>query len=126
MAQGINRDVLVKALRPFGTTIFSEMTALAEAHHAVNLSQGFPDFDGPEEVVNGGLKVQDTYMSRDEMEALHMKVIEEGQVSRVLRRFRRRNGSLGWLETTIKTRRGAAAAVIGFEGIFRDVTDSFG
>lgn len=36
--------------RPFGTTIFSEMTALANEHHAVNLSQGFPDFDGPEHV----------------------------------------------------------------------------
>ncbi len=81
-------------------------------------------FDGPEAVVNGGLKVWDTYMSHDEMEALHMKVIEEGQVSRALRRFRRRNGSLGWLETTIKTRRDVSAAVIGFEGIFRDVTDS--
>lgn len=34
-------------LRPFGTTIFSEMTALAERHGAVNLSQGAPDFDGP-------------------------------------------------------------------------------
>lgn len=33
---------------PFGTTIFSEMTALANQHRAVNLSQGFPDFDGPE------------------------------------------------------------------------------
>ncbi len=33
---------------PFGTTIFSEMSALANAHHAVNLSQGFPDFDGPD------------------------------------------------------------------------------
>jgi aspartate/methionine/tyrosine aminotransferase len=32
---------------PFGTTIFTEMTALANAHKAVNLSQGFPDFDGP-------------------------------------------------------------------------------
>lgn len=32
---------------PFGTTIFSEMTALANQYHAVNLSQGFPDFDGP-------------------------------------------------------------------------------
>ena len=32
---------------PFGTTIFSEMTALANKHNAVNLSQGFPDFDGP-------------------------------------------------------------------------------
>ncbi len=33
---------------PFGTTIFSEMTALANRHKAVNLSQGFPDFDGPD------------------------------------------------------------------------------
>jgi N-succinyldiaminopimelate aminotransferase len=32
---------------PFGTTIFSEMTALAQKHGAVNLGQGFPDFDGP-------------------------------------------------------------------------------
>jgi N-succinyldiaminopimelate aminotransferase len=50
MAHRKNRDIPVKALRPFGTTIFSEMTALAEAHHAVNLSQGFPDFEGPEEI----------------------------------------------------------------------------
>jgi N-succinyldiaminopimelate aminotransferase len=34
-------------LRPFGTTIFAEMTSLARAHDAVNLSQGFPDEDGP-------------------------------------------------------------------------------
>ena len=35
-------------LAPFGTTIFAEMTRLANEHGAVNLSQGFPDFDGPE------------------------------------------------------------------------------
>lgn len=34
--------------RPFGTTIFAEMTRLAAEHNAVNLSQGFPDFDGPD------------------------------------------------------------------------------
>lgn len=34
-------------LAPFGTTIFTEMTALAQKHHAVNLGQGFPDFEGP-------------------------------------------------------------------------------
>jgi aspartate/methionine/tyrosine aminotransferase len=34
--------------RPFGTTIFAEMTALANTHGAVNLAQGFPDFDGPD------------------------------------------------------------------------------
>ena len=34
-------------LRAFGSTVFAEMTALAVRHQAINLSQGFPDFDGP-------------------------------------------------------------------------------
>lgn len=37
----------VHRLRPFGSTIFAEMTELAVAHDAVNLGQGFPDTDGP-------------------------------------------------------------------------------
>ncbi len=32
----------------FGTTIFTEMSALAAQHGAVNLGQGFPDFPSPE------------------------------------------------------------------------------
>jgi aspartate/methionine/tyrosine aminotransferase len=43
-------DIVVEALRPFGTSIFSDMTALANAHGAINLSQGFPDFEGPDAV----------------------------------------------------------------------------
>jgi len=39
---------LSQRLAPFGTTIFTEMTRLAIQHQAVNLAQGFPDFDGPE------------------------------------------------------------------------------
>jgi N-succinyldiaminopimelate aminotransferase len=35
----------------FGTTVFSEINALARVHGAVNLSQGAPDFDGPPEVL---------------------------------------------------------------------------
>ena len=35
-------------LAAYGTTIFAEMTALANQHGAVNLAQGFPDFDGPD------------------------------------------------------------------------------
>lgn len=35
-----------------GTTIFTVMSALAAEHKAINLSQGFPDFDMPEELVN--------------------------------------------------------------------------
>jgi len=42
------RGPLTSRLTGFGTTIFTEMTALAIEHEAVNLGQGFPDFDGPE------------------------------------------------------------------------------
>jgi N-succinyldiaminopimelate aminotransferase len=45
-----SRSHVCKALAPFGTSIFTEMTSLANAHGAVNLSQGFPDFDGPEKL----------------------------------------------------------------------------
>jgi len=41
---------LTSRLQGFGTSVFSEMTALAGAHQAVNLGQGFPDFDGPAEL----------------------------------------------------------------------------
>ncbi|MEY2514548.1 MAG: N-succinyldiaminopimelate aminotransferase [bacterium] len=40
-----------RRLRPFGTTIFTEMSALAARTGALNLGQGFPDGDGPEEVM---------------------------------------------------------------------------
>nr|MCU0482434.1 aminotransferase [Anaerolineae bacterium] len=36
---------------PFGTTIFTEINALAQQHNAVNLGQGRPDFDGAPQVV---------------------------------------------------------------------------
>jgi len=42
------RPAISRKLAPFGTTIFTEMTRLAQLHGAVNLAQGFPDFDGPE------------------------------------------------------------------------------
>lgn len=52
----------VERLRPFGSTIFAEMTALAVAKGAVNLGQGFPDTDGPasmlaaaQDAIAGGL-----------------------------------------------------------------------
>ena len=35
-------------LQPFGVTIFTEMTSLAAQHGAINLGQGFPDWDGPD------------------------------------------------------------------------------
>jgi N-succinyldiaminopimelate aminotransferase len=38
---------LVERMRPFVTTIFAEMSALAARTGAINLGQGFPDADGP-------------------------------------------------------------------------------
>src|SRR5262245_19368054 len=43
------------ALAALGTWIFSEMTRLANEKGAVNLSQGFPDFDGPKEIVDAAV-----------------------------------------------------------------------
>src|ERR671924_1308085 len=44
-------DVISSRLSGFGTTIFTEMSALAERTGAINLGQGFPDFDGPASVL---------------------------------------------------------------------------
>jgi methionine aminotransferase len=41
----------VSKLPSTGTTIFTVMSRLAEQHGAVNLSQGFPDFDPPERLI---------------------------------------------------------------------------
>jgi N-succinyldiaminopimelate aminotransferase len=45
-------SALVARMQGFGTTIFAEMTALANAAGAVNLGQGFPDTDGPTSVLD--------------------------------------------------------------------------
>jgi N-succinyldiaminopimelate aminotransferase len=47
----IPADPLVGRMRPFGTTIFTEMSALAARTGSVNLGQGFPDTDGPPEML---------------------------------------------------------------------------
>jgi N-succinyldiaminopimelate aminotransferase len=44
-------NVLAERLRAFTTTIFSEMSELALATGSLNLGQGFPDTDGPAELV---------------------------------------------------------------------------
>jgi N-succinyldiaminopimelate aminotransferase len=44
-------DVIASRLAGFGTTIFTEMSALAERTGSINLGQGFPDEDGPDEVI---------------------------------------------------------------------------
>lgn len=50
------RPHLTSRLQGFGTTIFTEMSALAAQTGAVNLGQGFPDTDGPIEVAQAAIE----------------------------------------------------------------------
>ncbi|MFP2903598.1 aminotransferase class I/II-fold pyridoxal phosphate-dependent enzyme [Pyxidicoccus sp. 3LFB2] len=52
----MSRPVSAQRVTRFGTTVFSEFSALAAKHGAVNLGQGFPDFDGPEAVKEAAQK----------------------------------------------------------------------
>ena len=46
---------LVSRMQGFGTTIFAEMSALAASTGAINLGQGFPDTDGPREMLDAAV-----------------------------------------------------------------------
>ena len=48
-------DPLVARMRGFGTTVFAEMSALAVRTGSVNLGQGFPDTDGPPELLEAAV-----------------------------------------------------------------------
>jgi N-succinyldiaminopimelate aminotransferase len=50
------RPYLATRLRDLGTTVFAEMSALAESTGAINLGQGFPDQDGPPEVSEAAVR----------------------------------------------------------------------
>jgi len=50
------RPPLARRLQGLGTTIFAEMSALALQTGAVNLGQGFPDTDGPDEVADAAVE----------------------------------------------------------------------
>jgi methionine aminotransferase len=47
LCAGDGRVTIASKLPRVGTTIFTRMSALAQSHGAINLSQGFPDFDTP-------------------------------------------------------------------------------
>ncbi|HEX6271960.1 MAG TPA: methionine aminotransferase [Polyangiaceae bacterium] len=47
-----NGGLIASKLPAVGTTIFTVMSQLAEEHGAVNLGQGFPDFDPPEALLD--------------------------------------------------------------------------
>src|SRR4051812_44955547 len=51
----MTRTRLAGRLQGLGTTIFAEMSALALRTGAINLGQGFPDVDGPDEIIDAAV-----------------------------------------------------------------------
>lgn len=52
-------DMAAQRVRGLGTSIFTEMSRLANEYEAVNLGQGFPDFPGPDFVKEAAKKAID-------------------------------------------------------------------
>ena len=53
------RTSIASRLAPFGESVFAVISRLATEHGAVNLGQGFPDFDGPDEVKDAAKRAID-------------------------------------------------------------------
>jgi len=53
-----------KILTDYGTTIFTIMSSLAFKHEAINLGQGFPDTDGPSELITEAMQATKTYSNQ--------------------------------------------------------------
>lgn len=54
--QRLGTPPIADRLRAFGTSIFTEMSALAVRTGSVNLGQGFPDTDGPPEMIEAAVE----------------------------------------------------------------------
>jgi N-succinyldiaminopimelate aminotransferase len=48
--------MLAERFSGFPTSIFAELSALARSHDAINLGQGFPDYDGPDEIKEAAIR----------------------------------------------------------------------
>ncbi|MBC8203205.1 MAG: aminotransferase class I/II-fold pyridoxal phosphate-dependent enzyme [Planctomycetes bacterium] len=49
-------NATARRLEPFGETVFATWSRLATEHQAINLGQGFPDFDAPDFVKEAAIK----------------------------------------------------------------------
>lgn len=52
----VMNKILSDRLKGFESTIFDQMSTLAQKTGAINLGQGFPNFDGPSEVMNAAIE----------------------------------------------------------------------
>ncbi|MFK7960995.1 MAG: aminotransferase class I/II-fold pyridoxal phosphate-dependent enzyme [Phycisphaerales bacterium] len=50
---------VARRLAPFGESVFTPYSRLAREHRAINLGQGFPDFDGPKAIRDAAVRAMD-------------------------------------------------------------------
>ena len=80
----MDRPLLNRRLAEFGTTIFAEMSALAVRTGSINLGQGFPDADGPEEVREAAVRALIT----DQLTGLDRRaLIDRRERKKILKRL---------------------------------------
>jgi len=118
------------ALRPFGTTIFAEMSALASEHDAINLGQGFPDFEGPESIKEAAIEALRSGSNQYARSQGHRPLVEA-----VSRKVERQYGLVRDPMTEVGVYSGAtealAAAILGLVNrgdevvVFEPVYDSY-
>lgn len=74
----------------------------------------------PEEMYQ--LNTNHTWVSQDEKE-LVFKELRKRDIKNILKRYRRKDGSTGWLALSIRTKSDLDGKPIGFEGVARDATE---
>jgi N-succinyldiaminopimelate aminotransferase len=79
------RSVRAARLGGLGTTVFTEMTALAAQTGAINLGQGFPDTDGPAEMIEAAIAAlragENQYAPLPGIPALREAVLEHQRIN---------------------------------------------
>jgi kynurenine--oxoglutarate transaminase/cysteine-S-conjugate beta-lyase/glutamine--phenylpyruvate transaminase len=59
----------------FGVSVFSEFTPLAQAHKAVNLGQGFPDFEAPAFVISAAQEALGKHLNQYTRSMGHLRLV---------------------------------------------------
>lgn len=114
----------------FGTTIFSEINALAREHGAVNLGQGAPDFDGPPEVIAAAVAA--VQGARNQYAPGHgLPEVKQAVASHALRFYHQTLDPVSQIAITSGATEAVFAAILGLSDpgdeiiVFQPVYDSY-
>jgi PAS domain S-box-containing protein len=80
-------------------------------------------YRSPAELLGRAEKVWTAIDTGDEYDILRITAYGLNEAVRDIMRFRRRDGSLGWLEMTLRARRNDRGEALGLVGTFNDVSD---